>query len=97
MSAIFGPNGMTSAEDNDVLNYRVEAALKNWSKEMPGFISYFKDRLLPIIRENVCVPQQVRDVTNNWTNNNCESVNYVLKVKTDWKQLKLTELVLKDL
>jgi hypothetical protein len=28
-----------------------------------------------------------------WMNNNCESSSFVLKVKTEWKQCKLVELI----
>ncbi|XP_021340094.1 uncharacterized protein LOC110441307 [Mizuhopecten yessoensis] len=83
----FGVNDITASEDMDVLRYRVDNALAEWTK-MPRFVEYFKRRLLPIIQDNVCVSEQTRQITKAWTNNNCESINHVLKVKTDWKQLK---------
>lgn len=51
------------------------------------FVNYFDNTLLPLLRDNVAVG------FNNWTNNNCESINHVLKQYVQWRPQHLPELL----
>ena len=53
-------------------------------------VSYLQGRFLPLLKEKVWNHIQVAGI---WTNNNCESMNNVLKSAADWKQLKLPNLI----
>ena len=52
-------------------------------------------RLIPMLTEHMRVPERRGLViqTTLWKNNNCESINSVLKSYTSWKPLKPPELV----
>ena len=47
----------------------------------------------PLLRERVNRPVRHELVNDNWTNNNCESINHVLKQSVDWKSKSLTDIV----
>ena len=47
------------------------------------FVNYFKNRLQPSIKNNA--PTRKFNVTANWTNNNCESLNHITKLDANWK------------
>ena len=57
------------------------------------FLEYFTNRLKPLLRDFVNRPDRQDLVDDNWTNNNCESINHVLKQSVDWKTKSLTDLV----
>ena len=46
------------------------------------FETYAKRRIVPILKENCDLPELVRNQERTWTNNNCESANFILKIKT---------------
>jgi len=50
------------------------------------FITYF-ERLLPTLRSNVAAG------LSQWTNNNCEAMNHVIKQFTQWRPQQLPELL----
>ena len=52
-------------------------------------------RLIPMLAEHMQATERQGLLTQTklWTNNNCESINNVLKSYTSWKPLKLPELV----
>ena len=56
-------------------------------------MKYFRDRLRPQLKSKVNDPALCDKVDGHWTNNNCESVNHVLKQAIDWKSKPLTDLV----
>ena len=58
----------------------------------PKLVTNFKKRIFPLIKDHVYLPHKSRSVTN-WTNNNCESINHILKISTDWRPRKLPDLV----
>ena len=49
----------------------------------------------PLLRQNITTSQQPNliDVTGQWTNNNCESLNHVLKQATDWRTQRIPQLI----
>lgn len=51
------------------------------------FLSYFNTRLVANLRSNVVIGYP------NWTNNNSESINHVLKSYTQWRVQQLPDLV----
>ena len=55
--------------------------------------SYFNDRILSKIRNNVQVMQNNKWVMSRWSNNNAESINHVLKLKADWRQLPISGII----
>ena len=55
-----------------------------------AFRQYFDKKFMPQLRDNVLQPQLSNtNIPLRWTNNNCESMNNVIKQVTNWKALKL--------
>ncbi|KAF0147074.1 MAG: hypothetical protein FD143_3117, partial [Ignavibacteria bacterium] len=57
-------------------------------------IRYFSDHVRPLLFEQVQCSAGVSDTNpGDWTNNNCESMNHIIKLITNWKTSKLPKLV----
>lgn len=97
LNCIFGQNGLSSADEETIFEHRLQETIDLYSDLAPTFDSYFTSRLLPILCTNFTTQTTTRCTTSliNWTNNNCESINHVLKHAMDWKSQQLTTLVLK--
>jgi len=64
--------------------------------QCPNFMSYFSKNLVPVLKEKVVGPKNnISWLPEGWTNNNCESMNNIIKLTTDWKPQKLPDLILK--
>ena len=61
------------------------------------FMTYFNQSLVPLLRDGVFEPNQKYGIgyRYNWTNNNMESMNHVLKTAVDWKPRPLPDLIVK--
>jgi len=58
------------------------------------FTSYLSTKLIPALRKKVVNPRlQNGTLPLNRTNNNCEAMNHILKMETNWKAEKVPELV----
>ena len=55
------------------------------------FTAYLRNKLIQLITKYVYLPRQ-KNPTVNWTNNNAESVNHILKLDLDWKPRNLYDL-----
>ena len=93
ISLIFG-KGLTNSKDlvDFELGY---LSLSNKLLEIaPNFVSYFENSLISRLREYVFKPRISESwLPLNWMNNNCESINNILKLSTNWKVLKLPDLI----
>ena len=88
LNTIFGDKGLIGCDDvvsfdNAVENFRAGQLLSAPAE----FTSYFNGRVLKLMRENVIAKR------NKWTNNNCESINHVLKQAVQWRPNQMPELV----
>ena len=90
ITSIFGEDGLTSADDV-IFDIRAKAIEEEIIKSTPTFLKYFRDRIIPATRE---IMETTRDseVAATWTNNDCESINHVMKQLTDWKPKPAHEL-----
>ena len=95
ISSIFGPSGVTTSDDKVTFEYRLQKTIDIYAATAPGFDKYFKDRIIPLLRSNFSATTNAGSTLTNWTNNNCESVNAILKHKINWKAQPLTLLVQK--
>lgn len=55
--------------------------------------NYFNQRIISKIQENAGLTKLHPWVSTKWTNNNAESINHVLKVVANWKQMKVIDLI----
>ena len=89
---VFGKNGLTESEDLVTFNHRLQNVYKH-TGPLTLFDKYFRDRVEPLLRNNFVAAEQVPSVPMNWTNNNAESMNHVIKQFIQWKGCALTKLV----
>ena len=63
--------------------------ITDWCKiHAPKFLAYFSKRIRPRVELN-----SIGTDDNTWTNNNCESINHILKTLTQWKQQSIPDLI----
>ena len=86
---------LESADDRTTFNYRLDKTKLLYTSTAPTFDQYFTNRIRPILTTNFnTISDHPWTSSNaNWTNNNCESLNAVLKHAVDWKSQSLTSLV----
>ena len=98
LNKIFGRDGLIDSKDIDVQNFRLSYIhdfidkIDNSSSEKT-FRKYFDDRLYPLIHSNVIGPVRRGKINANWTNNNSESANHVLKAAASWKARDLPSFI----
>ena len=57
------------------------------------FRTYFDNKLLPLLEAHVIKPIQRGKVPINWTNNNSESANHILKSAISWKARDMPKFI----
>ena len=93
LASIFGPVGVTAAENETIFNGRLETTKEIYTATAPAFEKYFTERVTPLLRSNFATSTSSPSTAS--LDNNCESMNAILKHGTDWKSLPLPDLVLK--
>ena len=94
LSKIFDKDGLTHSRDIDTYTSRL-STLRDLFDEKDSKVSekkfrtYFDGKLLPLLNKHVIEPARQNKIPPNWTNNNSESANHILKQATHWK---LTDL-----
>jgi len=93
---LFSAEGLASAADSKAY-VEAEATLLRYVRQEnigPEVEDYFVKIILPKLRNN-CKMQWDGKYNGDrlWTNNNCESINNLLKMKLDWKPARLIDLV----
>ena len=90
---IFGENSLINADNAICYQVMSEQRERDLTLISTKFLKYFTDRLQPAIRTKANQPERYDLIDDNWTNNNCESINHVLKQLMDWKSQSLTTLM----
>ena len=93
LDRIFGDNELVHADDAicfDVLCEQIEEKAMELS---PTFHRYFTSRVKLTLKELWSGPTPPGNFDKNWTNNNCESLNQVLKASINWEPKPLSDLV----
>lgn len=76
VSTIFGQNGAIKSDDSFSYDSKL-ADLHNFLKKFPTFQNYFDTCLKPHLDKHVFQPLQDGIITEQWTNNNSESMNNI--------------------
>ena len=96
ISLIFGKEGLTNSKDLVDFELCYLSLSNELLKIAPNFMPYFENSLISRLREYVFKPKVSESwIPLNWMNNNCESMNNILKLSTNWKALKLPDLIAK--
>ena len=92
VDSIFGPNGALMSETDHA---SLSDMMSHIAECHEDHVARYIRRLIPMLAEHMQATERQGLViqTKLWTNNNCESINNVLKSYTSWKPLKLPELV----
>jgi hypothetical protein len=85
---IFGANDLSNSKTDNVFTARLERILKYNIVRGDQFNDYLQKHIIPLLREN-----NKCKVMKNWSNNNSESLNHVLKHAVDWKSRPLMDLI----
>ena len=89
---LFGEKGLICILNENDFDENVRNIIQFVKEKAPKFCKYMTQRLIPLIKQSVFMPGMRGDVLTNWTNNNAESANHILKISIDWKPRNLCEL-----
>ena len=92
---IFSPSGIVATSNNYMeLEDKFLSLIDSIDNAQ---IKVLLERLSPLMIENAKALDRPGLCLDNalWTNNNCESINHVLKQACSWRSLKLVDLILK--
>ena len=84
INARFGEEGITNAATSMQFD-RANANILRKSAKYPTFLTYFNSKLMPCVRDYVNTPSRNNILRKNWSNNNCESINNIIKLDANWK------------
>ena len=87
---IFGDDGLSTADDSALFEKRNQEVTKE-AKNYPKFVNYFTKKVVPNLK--TYVNGLASKVPSNWTNNNCESLNHIMKLDAKWKCGSTTRLI----
>ena len=90
---LFGEEGIVNADDTICLGHKCETFATYCADKSEKFLKYFDTRLKCQLKTKLNEPARQEKIETDWTNNNSESMNHVLKQATDWKKKSLTEIV----
>ncbi|XP_076057534.1 uncharacterized protein LOC143035019 [Oratosquilla oratoria] len=91
---IFEASGILTQPDDFAFEQRALELKAKLNQIAPSFMDYFENKLLPALRDYVHRPKAQNDfLPFSWTNNNCESMNNILKHSINWNPRKLPELI----
>ena len=94
LQSVFGQNGITKANTLAVFEERVSITKTIVQQHSPEFADYFNNQLFPLLHENMMTLLNRPEVDpGEWTNNNSESLNHVLKMKIDWHPQTIPKLI----
>ena len=82
--SIFGENGIVNANDSVDFDAKSKNVLKQVA-QYKKFTNYFREKLKPTVEAYVNNPSRNCKSMTNWTNNNCESLNHIMKLDANWK------------
>jgi len=86
LGAVFGQDGVAGADN--MLVEEARQAVRQLCAALPeSAINYIETRIFPLLDKNRSAGRPT------WTNNNAESMNGVLKNKTDWHRQRLPDLI----
>ena len=93
LNQIYGKDGILNTDDTICFEEKCSELGEHCSQVSSKFVKYFTGRLKTLLKQKVNDPVRQDMVTQNWTNNNCESLNHVLKQAIDWRSKPLVPLV----
>ena len=93
LNKIYGQDGILHADDTICFEEKCSELEEQCAQISTKFHRYFTGRLKTLLKLKVNDPVRQDMVPSRWTNNNCESLNHVLKQAIDWRSKPLVDLV----
>ena len=93
LNKIFGEDGIINADDTVCFDEKCEEVESLSQSISQSFLRYFQKRVKDNLNKKRQEPELVSQADKQWTNNNCESLNHVLKQTTEWKSQPLLDLI----
>ena len=93
MTKIFGTDGLVNAADDASYDEQCNDLVEYCANFSSKFVQYFNKRLRQNLRIKVNLPMRDGIISKNWTNNNTESINHILKQTVNWETKSLPEFV----
>lgn len=95
IAKIFGEQGLSRAADAISFEIRQSQVEETIRTIAPDFLTYFSGYVVPLLRMNLDTKEKtgLPNSDQPWTNNNCESINHVLKQATEWKTRSMVDLI----
>ena len=90
---MFGEEGIINADDTVCFDEKCEEFESLCQSVSGSFLRYFQKRVKENLNKKRSEPDTVANADKQWTNNNCESLNHVLKQSIQWKSQPLTDLI----
>jgi hypothetical protein len=93
---LFGPDGLSLAANEQELDDRITLLMQYARQsDLPLQVpDYLQQRIIPKLVNNCTLMWHESWLSKLlWSNNNCESANHLLKMKTDWKPARILDLV----
>jgi len=81
VDTIFGKNGLAEADESVLFDCRLQLVREACRKFAPAFEHDFDGCIVPVLHANLTASETpgLQLPPRSWTNNNCESMNHVLK------------------
>ncbi|KAL3889731.1 hypothetical protein ACJMK2_002060 [Sinanodonta woodiana] len=83
MPKVFGIGGITNANTTIYFDSHSEYLETIINEQLPTFAPYFISNLKPRLKKYIFEPSRNNIEGVNWTNNNAESINNILKLSVD--------------
>ncbi len=96
LNKIFGKEGLTETTDvynTLVMNIRSIIDENDNAPNGKKIRLYFDNKLLPLLKAHVIEPAKRGKIEANWTNNNLESANYIMKSAISWNARDMPKFI----
>ena len=91
-SAIFDDDGASTADDPSLFDKRSGFVLK-LAKNYSKFQFYCKKNINTVLKNYVVFPANENSLSRDWTTNNCESINQIMKLHAKWKPGNTSQMI----
>lgn len=93
LDKMFGDGGIIDTDDTVCFEEKCEEVETLSQSISQTFLRYFQKRLRDNLQKKRADPDILIEADKHWTNNNCESLNLVLKQAIEWKSKPLIDFI----
>ena len=93
LNKMLGEDCILNADDTVCFKEKCEEVEQLSQSISRSFLNYFQKRVKENLNKKRQEPEGIAKMDRQWTNNNCESLNHVLKQTIDWKSQPLMDLI----